>query len=95
MKLWPTLGVAFLLLPHGEHPCVCRGRWAGRTPERSAGQRPEKHRRHPEYHQHRVQDMQQVLAQLRVENQQRNRTERPDVNSYATILQKMNAQRFA
>ncbi|STK47373.1 Uncharacterised protein [Escherichia coli] len=39
----------------------------------------------------RVQDMQQVLAQLRAKISNAIRTERPDVNSYATILQKMNA----
>ncbi|SQD11135.1 Uncharacterised protein [Escherichia coli] len=49
MKLWPTLGVAFLLITS------MRLSWslAGERQKRSAGQHPEKYRRHTEYHQRR------------------------------------------
>lgn len=54
MKLWPTLGVAFLLI--AAWGTSMRLSWSlGREngQKRSAGQHPEKYRRHPEYHQRR------------------------------------------
>ncbi len=54
MKLWPTLGVAFLLIAAWGNihaSVVVAG--PGERQKRSAGQHPEKYRRHPEYHQHR------------------------------------------
>ncbi|EMU70075.1 hypothetical protein ECMP02155211_5042 [Escherichia coli MP021552.11] len=96
MKLWPTLGVAFLLI--AAWGTSMRLSWSlGRENARNEAQASTLKSTVDTLNiiSTGVQDMQQVLAQLRVENQQEIRTERPDVNSYATILQKMNAPRFA
>ncbi|STE55321.1 Uncharacterised protein [Escherichia coli] len=48
MKLWPTLGVAFLLI--AAWGTSMRLSWSlgpGERQKRSAGQHPEKYRRHP------------------------------------------------
>ncbi|ENB28294.1 hypothetical protein ECBCE030MS09_1884 [Escherichia coli BCE030_MS-09] len=92
MKLWPTLGVAFLLI--AAWGTSMRLSWSlGRENARNEAQASALKSTVDTLNiiSAGVQDMQQVLAQLRVENQQRNQDGEADVNSYATILQKMNA----
>ncbi|VED13846.1 Uncharacterised protein [Escherichia coli] len=67
------------------------GRWAGERQKRSADQHPEKYRRHTEYISAGVQDMQQVLAQLRAENQQRNQDGEVRREQLRNDIAKMNA----
>ncbi|WP_250377051.1 hypothetical protein [Escherichia coli] len=88
MKLWPTLGVAFLLITS------MRLSWSlGRENARNEAQASTLKSTVDTLNiiSAGVQDMQQVLAQLRAENQQRNQDGEVRREQLRTILQKMNA----